>query len=171
MPASKLNLAQSAYLAGLPKNPFVYTPFSKGGEQKEDMSAGIKRMKTVLSRMLSAGSITQAEYDEAMNYDIQKNLTKKQQSSFEKYPALTVEVQQRTIEILTKIQAEKDGKKFEDLTPEELKEYEDNARVQVRQKGIKIHTTINQKIYDEMQAVIANGNLFGPANEYIRGKN
>ncbi|MDM5315544.1 transglycosylase domain-containing protein [Fictibacillus sp. b24] len=170
VPASKLNLAQSAYLAGLPKNPFVYTPFSKGGEQKEDMSAGIKRMKTVLSRMLSAGSITQAEYDEAMNYDIQKNLTKKQQSSFEKYPALTVEVQQRTIEILTKIQAEKDGKKFEDLTPEELKEYEDNARVQVRQKGIKIHTTINQKIYDEMQAVIANGNLFGPANEYIRGK-
>ncbi len=170
VPASKLNLAQSAYLAGLPKNPFVYTPFSKGGEQKEDMSAGIKRMQTVLSRMLSAGSITQAEYDEAMKYDIQKNLTTKQQSSFEQYPALTVEVQQRTIEILTKLQAEKDGKKFEDLTPEELKEYEDNARVQVRQKGIKIHTTINQKIYDEMQAVIANNNLFGPANEYVKGK-
>ncbi|KZE64594.1 hypothetical protein AWM68_10660 [Fictibacillus phosphorivorans] len=170
VPASKLNLAQSAYLAGLPKNPFVYTPFTKGGEQKEDMSAGIKRMKTVLSRMLSAGSITQAEYDEATSYDIQKNLTKKQQSSFEKYPALTVEVQKRTIEILTKLQAEKDGKKIGDLTPEELKEYEDNARVQVRQKGIKIHTTINQKIYDEMQAVIANANLFGPANEYVGNK-
>ncbi|WP_231620605.1 transglycosylase domain-containing protein [Fictibacillus sp. 7GRE50] len=170
VPASKLNLAQSAYLAGLPKNPFVYTPFSNGGVPKEDISAGVKRMQTVLNRMLSEGSITQAEYDEAMKYDIKKNLTTKQQSSYEKYPALTVEVQRRTVEVLAKVQAEKDGKNFDKLTPDELKEYKDNARIQVRQKGIKIHTTINQKIYDEMQAVVANDNLFGPANEYVNGK-
>jgi penicillin-binding protein 1B len=168
--ASKLNLAQSAYIAGLPKNPFVYTPFNNGGEPKEDISAGLKRMKTVLNRMLSAGSITQAEYDEAIKYDIKKNLTTNKQSSFEKYPFLTVEVQKRTVEVLTKLEAEKDGKKLVDLTPEELKEYQDNARVQIRQKGIKIHTTINQKIYDEMQQVVKNNNLFGPANESINGK-
>ncbi|MBN3556454.1 penicillin-binding protein [Fictibacillus nanhaiensis] len=167
VPASKLNLAQSAYLSGLPKNPFVYTPFNKGGEQKEDMTAGIKRMQTVLSRMLSAGSITQAEYDEAMKYDIKKNLTTKKQSSFERYPYLTVEIQRRTVELLTKLNAEKDGKKLSDLSAEELKEYEDNARTQVRQKGIKIFTTIDQKIYDDMQQVVKNDNLFGPANQYV----
>lgn len=169
--ASKLNLAQSAYIAGLPKNPFVYTPFNNGGEPKEDISAGLRRMNTVLSRMLSAGEITQAEYDEAMKYDIKKNLTTKKQSSFEKYPFLTVEVQRRTVEVLTKLEAEKDGKKLEDLTPEELKEYQDNARTQVRQKGIKIHTTINQKIYDEMQQVVKNDGLFGPDNQYVYNSN
>ncbi|MCM3717960.1 transglycosylase domain-containing protein [Fictibacillus phosphorivorans] len=165
--ASKLNLAQAAYIAGLPKNPFVYTPFTNGGEPKEDISAGLKRMKTVLSRMLSAGTITQAEYDEAIKYDVKKNLTTKKQSSFEKYPFLTVEVQRRTVEVLTKLEAEKDGKKVEELSPEELKEYKDNARTQIRQKGIKIHTTINQKIYDDMQQVVKNNNLFGPDNHYV----
>ena len=171
VPASKLNLAQSAYLAGLPKNPFVYTPFNNGGEQKEDMSAGIKRMQTVLSRMLSAGSITQAEYDEAIKYDIKKNLTTKKQSSFERYPYLTVEIQRRTVELLSKLEAEKDGKKSENLSPEERKEYEDNARTQVRQKGIKIYTTIDQKVYDEMQQVVKNDHLFGPDNQFVYNSN
>lgn len=171
VPASKLNLAQSAYLAGLPKNPFVYTPFNNGGEQKEDISAGIKRMQTVLSRMLSAGSITQTEYDEAIKYDIKKNLTTKKQSSFERYPYLTVEIQRRTVELLSKLEAEKDGKKLEKLSPEERKEYEDNARTQVRQKGIKIYTTIDQKVYDEMQKVVKNDHLFGPANQFVYNSN
>jgi penicillin-binding protein 1B len=165
--ASKLNLAQAAYIAGLPKNPFVYTPFANDGTVKEDLSPGLNRMKTVLNRMLSAGAITQAEYDEAMKYDVKKNLTQKKQSSYEKYPSITVEVERRTVEILTELEAEKDGKKLSDLSKEELKEYQDNARTQIRQKGIKIHTTINQKVFDSFQDVVKNDNLFGPVNQYV----
>ncbi|WP_396136050.1 transglycosylase domain-containing protein [Bacillus sp. NEB1478] len=169
--AKDLNLAQAAYIAGLPKNPFVYTPFTNDGVKKKDLSPGLRRMKTVLNRMLSAHAITQAEYDEAMKYDIGKNLTTRKQSSFEKYPYITVEVQRRTTEILTELLAKKDGKKLSDLTKEELQEYQDNARTQIRQKGLKIHTTINQKIYDDMQVVVKNDNLFGPQNQYVYDSN
>ncbi|MDR7073806.1 penicillin-binding protein [Fictibacillus barbaricus] len=165
--AKDLNLAQAAYIAGLPKNPFVYTPFTNEGTKKKDMSAGLKRMKTVLNRMLSAHAITQAEYDDAIKYDVAKNLTTRKQSSFEKYPYITVEVQRRTTDILTELLAKKDGKKLSELSKEELQEYQDNARTQIRQKGLKIHTTINQKIYDDMQVVVKNNNLFGPQNQYV----
>jgi len=51
--ASELNLAQSAYLSGLPQNPYAFTPFTQKGELKgeEGLEPGINRMKTVLKRM------------------------------------------------------------------------------------------------------------------------
>src|SRR5699024_9640245 len=95
--AKDLNLAQSAYLAGLPKNPFSYTPFTNSGEVKdeEDLSFGINRMKTVLFRMYQTGIIDEDEYNEAIEYDIVADFTKKSISPIEEYPAVVFELEER----------------------------------------------------------------------------
>ena len=57
-PASDLDLAESAMLAGLPKAPNTYSPF-------KDWEKARGRQKTVLERMTDAGFITRKEADEA----------------------------------------------------------------------------------------------------------
>src|SRR5699024_2449377 len=49
--ANEVNLPQAAFLVGLPQNPYIYTPYTNTGEIYEDNSAGVNRMKTVLTRM------------------------------------------------------------------------------------------------------------------------
>ncbi len=55
-----LNLAESAYLAGLPASPSVYSPFG------QTAARGIDRQKEVLGRMLGLGFISQNQYDGAL---------------------------------------------------------------------------------------------------------
>ena len=74
--AKDLNLAQSAYIAGIPQAPFAYTPFynqNQGLKDDEGLKPGINRMKTVLFRMKETGYITESEYNEALDYDIKKD--------------------------------------------------------------------------------------------------
>ncbi|HET7616470.1 MAG TPA: transglycosylase domain-containing protein, partial [Bacillales bacterium] len=107
--ADKLNIAQAAYLAGMPKNPFTYTPFKNSGGVKDDISEGIDRMHTVLKRMLSAHFIDRDKYEKALHYNIKKHLAKPQSSPLEKYPYLTTEIRRRTKVIIAKQIAEKQG--------------------------------------------------------------
>lgn len=64
---AELNIAESAYLAGLSNLPNVYNLYV-------DPEAGQSRTDTVLYQMLQHERITQAEYDEAINIDITENL-------------------------------------------------------------------------------------------------
>lgn len=47
VPAKDLNLAQAAFIAGLPQSPYGYTPFTNKGELKsaEGLEPGLKRQK------------------------------------------------------------------------------------------------------------------------------
>ncbi len=72
--ASDLNLAESAFLAGLPQRPTAYSPFGKTPD------LGIQRQKYVLKLMKENGwinkegkreYITQEEYDQAIKYKLQ----------------------------------------------------------------------------------------------------
>ena len=56
--AADLTLAQAAALAGIPQSPTRFNP-------KENPQGCLERRNLVLGRMLTAGDITQAEYDEA----------------------------------------------------------------------------------------------------------
>ncbi len=58
-PASKLNLAESAYLAALPEAPSLYSPFGSRPE------AGKRRQEEVLSRMQEQGYITSEQEEKA----------------------------------------------------------------------------------------------------------
>ena len=55
---AKLTIKQAALLAGLPQNPITYNPLS-------NKAAARARRNEVLAAMLSAGDITQAQYDKA----------------------------------------------------------------------------------------------------------
>ena len=163
--AADLNLAQSAYIAGIPQAPFKYTPFTNKGERKtpEQMQAGIDRMKTVLYRMKEVGFINEAEYDEAIKYDIAKDFREPEQRAEDRYPWLTVEIESRAVQILMNIIAEQSG-----IDPARLKEeqnlyekYKIMAERAVRSNGYRIYTTIDKEMYDSMNAAAAAYENYG----------
>src|SRR5690625_1434399 len=119
--ASEVNLAQAAYLAGLPQNPFAYTPFTSEGNLKdeESLQPGINRMKTELFRMYQTNIIDEDEYKEALEYDIVKDFTEKSISPIDEYPAIVFELEQRAVKILKEVLAEEDGYSIEELKENE----------------------------------------------------
>src|SRR5699024_6339226 len=100
--AKDLTLPQAAFLAGIPQNPYTYTPFDGNGKLKEDeeLQMGLNRMQTVLSRMLDVGFITKEQYDEAKAYDITEDFTSGSSSGSNKYIAVVREVQKEAKEII-----------------------------------------------------------------------
>lgn len=162
----EVNIAQAAYLAGLPQNPYTYTPFTNKGELKDEerLTPGFDRMKVVLKRMYTAEVITKKEYDEALNYDIQKDFTEKKASPTEKYPVLVFEIEKRAKKILMKEKANEDGYSASDLEDdEELKEeYANLADQALRMNGYDIHTTIDKDMYESMQKVAKDYEYYGP---------
>ncbi|WP_407408147.1 transglycosylase domain-containing protein [Peribacillus sp.] len=160
--AKDLNLAQSAFIAGLPQSPFGYTPYTQQGEIKDDLEPGINRMKTVLKRMHSNGYITKKQYEKAKTYDITKDFIGKKTLPTEKYPWLTYEIEKRSIDILSVYLAKEDGYEEKDLKNDDLHEqYLALADRNLRQNGYKIYSTINKKIYNKMQKVTKNYPNFG----------
>jgi penicillin-binding protein 1B len=107
--ADQLNIPQAAFLAGLPKNPFVYTPFLNAGGLKDNIDAGVNRAHIVLKRMLDAGTITQAQYDKALTYDYKKHFAKESDPIISQYPYLMTEVSKRASKVLAITEANKEG--------------------------------------------------------------
>ncbi|MFB7301986.1 transglycosylase domain-containing protein [Heyndrickxia sporothermodurans] len=164
--AKKLNLAQAAFIAGLPQSPFMYTPFTNGGKlkSKDGLEPGINRMKLVLSRMLDNGYISEKQYKDAMNYNIVKDFIKPQKSPREKYPWLTYEIEDRARNIVAIMLAQKDGYKEKELNKNKklYDKYTTLADRNIRQNGYNIHTTIDKKIYDKMQKAKDEFDGYGP---------
>ncbi|XXM71770.1 transglycosylase domain-containing protein [Lysinibacillus sphaericus] len=163
--AKDLNLPQSAFIAGLPQAPFSYTPFKNNGELKENLEPGLSRMKTVLYRMHREGYITDKEYKDAVAYDLAKDFIERKASPNEKYPWLTAELESRAINIMMEVLAEKDGISKQDLeNNDELRDkYHTLADRNVRQSGYEIHSTIDKKIYDQMQKTKDAYKMYGPS--------
>ncbi|MFS0780539.1 transglycosylase domain-containing protein [Bacillus sp. 1P06AnD] len=158
-----LNLAQAAYIAGLPQSPFGYTPYTNEGKKKENLEPGLNRQKIVLNRMYSGGFITEKEYDNAMEYDVTKDFIAPRPPAYEKYPFLTTEIEQRSIDIISKYLANKDGIPENELksNKDTLSKYRILADKAMRQNGFKIHTTINKAIYDNMDQAKTNFPHYG----------
>jgi penicillin-binding protein 1B len=170
-----LTLPQAAFIAGMPQSPFGYTPFSSDqGKLKENLEPGLSRMKTVLARMHTGGFITEEEYNQASAYDITKDFLKEADSgnTIEEYPYLTMEIEERAKDILAKILAEQAGYEPEDYDNDKDLQAEFNALADrnMRQSGYNIHTTINKDIYDRMQEVAKNFQLYG-SNKTIQKRN
>ncbi len=62
--ASKLTLAESALLAGLPQRPHAYSPYN-------GLDAAERRRDVVLSRMIETGKINRSEFEKARTEEIQ----------------------------------------------------------------------------------------------------
>lgn len=167
--AKELTLPQAAFIAGLPQSPFGYTPFTNKGELKEpeNLEPGLNRMKTVLGRMLRENYITEKEYRQAIRYDITKDFIPKQQSPSDKYPWLTAEIEERAVQIMSGVLAAKDGYSEKDLEKDSnLKnKYITLADRDMRQSGYNIHTTINKKVFEQMQKAKDSFNGYGPVRK------
>lgn len=173
--ADKVNLAQAAYLAGLPQSPSYYTPFQNSGGLKDEdgIKPGLNRMKIVLNRMLDMKYITKEEYEEAINYDIVADFKEEQKSPHEQYPILTREIQSRATEIIMYHLAEKDGYSKKDLEKDDRKlekEYKELAARAIQSDGYKIHSTIDKEIYDAFQEVAANYQYYGDDRNTVVNK-
>ena len=151
VPASDLNLPQAAFIAGIPKAPFSYTPYAAGGVPKEDeaLEPGLNRMKTVLYRMLETGYITEAEYQEALEYDIVADFRTGETRSYEDHPFVTTELEKRATRIIMDVLAEQNGVDPETLDQDQnlYEEYAILANRAVRSNGYRIHSSINKDLY------------------------
>ncbi len=164
--AKDLTLPQAAYIAGIPQAPYAYTPFYSGNQglkEPEALQPGINRMKTVLFRMKETGYITEEQYNEAIAYDITKDFRDPMLRANERYPYLTQEIQNRTVDILAKILAEEDAVDPDRLDVEsKLKEkYKILARRAMTTGGYRIYSTIDKKLYDKMNEVAKNFEHYG----------
>ncbi|KAA0966955.1 penicillin-binding protein [Sporosarcina sp. ANT_H38] len=163
--AVKLNLPQAAFIAGIPQAPFAYTPFKSGGGLKDEefLKPGIDRMKTVLFRMKETGYITEQQYKEAIVYDITKDFRDPVLRANERYPYLTQEIQNRTVVILAKIIAAKDGIDVERLEQEKklMEKYSILATRSMKNDGYRIYSTVNKDLYDKMSEVGNNFEHYG----------
>ncbi|MFC7441254.1 transglycosylase domain-containing protein [Laceyella putida] len=150
-----LTLPEAAYLAGMVQLPYSYNPFL--GEK--EVKAGTKRMKYVLTKMLENGKITQAQYDEAINWDITKHVAKASdfESGFSKYPFIITAVEKEAANIL---------KELDKNNPEVKDEKVDYTR-KVRQGGYKIYTTIDEQLYVKLNDSLKNMRVPG---KYVNGK-
>ncbi|MEJ6528198.1 transglycosylase domain-containing protein [Exiguobacterium sp. USCH10] len=167
--AEKLTLPQAAFLAGIPKNPFFYTPYYQGGVIKEDVSGAVNRMKTVLNRMYVAGKITQEEYDAAYNYDITQDFMKTQSKPRDKYPYVVQWAEDEARLIVRDHLLAQDGVDVSELNAEDRQEvlstYARRAHNALRQGGYNIKLTLDKNIYESMQKPAKNDGNFGPAND------
>ncbi|WP_087971936.1 transglycosylase domain-containing protein [Oceanobacillus rekensis] len=163
--ADEVNLAQAAYLAGLPQSPSAYTPFVNTGGLKDEagIQAGLNRMQTVLNRMHDMEYITKEELDEALAYDIVADFKGDVPSPNEKYPYLTAEIEKEARKIIKDILLKEDGYTKEDIKADSdlNTEYDQLAERAMRMNGYKIHSTIDKEIYDAFQEVAQNYEHYG----------
>jgi len=158
---SQLNIAQSAYIAGMIQSPGRYTPFFRGRIVEENLRRGIERQRFVLRRMLDTGRITEAQHKEALDFNIRESLAKPKPSIVEKYPFLTFEIERRATEILINSLLESQGLTRENLNDGELTNYLDHARRLMSHGGVRIYTTIEKDIYDAFHEAVRDEALFG----------
>lgn len=159
--AGELNIAQAAFIAGLPKNPFVYSPFKNHGGTKEDFSEGIDRAHTVLQRMYAAGFIDKTQLTDALKYDYREHLTKPEKSFEKDYPYVRKDVEERAKIVFAKMAADRSGYDGDRLYDDYLK-----YKNMVFEKDNRTFHTDNleeiaEKYHDyDYQAILKNYSLF-----------
>lgn len=154
-----LNIAQAAYLAGLPQQPSNYSAFTSKGEfDSAAFSRAVTRQQLVLKRMLEEEKITQKQYEEALAFDLKASLAAPRQKAYTTYPYLMIEAEKQAAEILLKLKRPDADR----LKPAEYNEALKEAHELLLHGGYQIYTTIDKTIYDDMKAIAENKNNFTP---------
>ncbi|MFD1419040.1 transglycosylase domain-containing protein [Companilactobacillus keshanensis] len=152
--AKNLNLAESAFIAGLPQSPSIYTPYDTKGKLKDDYSLGLKRKNIVLYRMYRDNNINQAQYKEAQKFDLKDDFQKpsKLSSKTIKYGYLYNTLTEQARTILIKRLVKNDGLKYDTVKKDKglYTKYYTQADTELHSKKYKIHSTINKDLYIAM---------------------
>lgn len=157
---SQLNLAQAAYLSGLPQLPTTYSAFdSRGGFNEKGFNNAVSRQHRVLANMLEDGKITQGEYDEALAFDLQGSLSGKMPKAYATYPYLMAEVEREATKIIMTLQ-----NPGGDASSGESSSSYETANQLLLTGGYRVYTTIDKDIYKTMRGVAENPANFGAAD-------
>ena len=150
---SEVNLAQAAFLVGLPQDPYNYTPYQQNGELKTDLSAGIERMKDVLYFMYRNHKISEADYQAALNYDITADFLPAGSPSVTRQSYLYRAMERGAIEQIMRLNIERDKLTWTQVYQDDnwYNQYYKEAEEQLKTGGYKVYTTIDQQIYDLLQ--------------------
>ncbi len=142
-----LSLAECASLAGITNWPTKYMPISEN-----NIEANLARTKMILGLMLEQGKITQSEYDEAINEEINFKYNpeagKVMQTSNQSY--FVDEVVKSVKESLMKVYG-----------------YTEQAALDiVYNSGLHIYTTMDPKVQKAMDTVFSDPQYFDTDNRY-----
>lgn len=160
---NQLNSAQAAYLAGLPQNPNSYSAFTgNGGFREVGFERAMTRQRHVLKRMLEENKLTPQEYEAAVQFDIKKSLAPTKKKAYSTYPFLMLEAERKAAEAL--IMRKNPELTVNDLRQDEYADLVHQTRDELR-GGYKIYTTIDQTIYDAMQEIAQDPELYSPDHE------
>lgn len=155
--AKKLNLAQAAFIAGLPQSPITYSPFTNTGDLKKDQSAGLERKDFVLFSMYRNHDISKKEYQDAKKYPLEKDFLKKGKAEDNQQGFLYHTVMNETLKIVTDKLAKDDGLKKKELEKDAVYDkYQQKAQEKIANGGYTIKTTIDKNIYQAMQDTAEN---------------
>ncbi|WP_097026242.1 transglycosylase domain-containing protein [Clostridium peptidivorans] len=148
---SKLNLLECAFIAGLTQSPSV---FYNAVVTKKNTSSYINRTKSVLSKLLENGYISQDEYNKALsdlnNNKLTFNLTT--QSNSLKYEWFSREV-------IKKVKQDLMAQYHID---------EDEANRMIMYGGLKIYSTMNKDMQEHTQTTLDNmDSILGMKSKYV----
>lgn len=157
-----LNIAQAAYLAGLPQSPSTYSVFNGKGEFKEDaFEKAMKRQRLVLQRMLEENKITNAQYNEALAFDLKGSLAPTTKKAYETFPYLMLETERQGALAIAMVNNP-------ELTREEIEgnaQILEEARQELLTGGYRVYTTIDKQVYNAMHKVSENKDNFSPESK------
>ncbi|WP_048602692.1 transglycosylase domain-containing protein [Rubeoparvulum massiliense] len=159
--AKDLNLAQAAYIAGMFQAPARFIPFSDEG-----LENGKRRQELVLRRMVEVGKIDEAQYKEAVAFDIKESLASPKPQTLDKYPYVMFEVEDRAAQALVDKELAERNIDHSELSREEYTNLISTKRYQIRQEGYHIYTTIDGKVQDMMNTIATNSELYAQPKSY-----
>ncbi len=160
----KLNIAQSAYLAGLPQLPSLYTAFTGTGKFNEKgFTYAVQRQQLVLRRMLETERITQTEYEEALNFDIRSSIAPPSEKAYNTYPYLMLEAERQAAEVLLLQQNPELSKA--DLRKKENSPLIEEMRENLLRSGYHVYTTIDKQLYSIMREIGNDESNFSPVHK------
>jgi penicillin-binding protein/penicillin-binding protein 1A len=136
----ELNLAQASLFAAMLNNPSMYSPYTR-------LDKALEYQDYVLKQMLEKGKITQAQYQEARQFDIKSSIVEPKFNStgYGNYPYIITEVEQRAAEKMMTVA------KFDSV---------DDAKQALFKGGFKVYTTIDRKMQDAVDEVLKDDKNF-----------
>ncbi len=143
----KLELSEVAFLCAIPNNPSLYDP-------EKHLENTIKRRDRILNNMLEDGVISQAEYDEAVAYEIVLDCAEVLKNDYVEtytyYCAIQMLMEQRGFEFKNSFSTEEEKKDYEQLYRQV---YADCQRG-LFTKGYRIYTSIDLEQQQHLQDAI-----------------
>ncbi|GAB6990535.1 penicillin-binding protein 1A [Paenibacillus pini] len=157
-----INIAEAAYLAGLPQLPSKYSAYNgKGQFNSVAFKRAIDRQHLVLRRMLEENKITQAQYKEALAFDIRKNLAPHMDKAYATFPYLMMETERQATEVIMSLNEKAAGTSKPKSSKDDNELYE-AAQQQLTTGGYRVYTTIDRKVYSLMHKISENKENFSP---------